>query len=113
MSSMNNVSVIGRLTNDPDLRYTQGGKAVSTFGLAMNEKYKSGDEWKTKVCFVEITVWDKSAEASAEYLQKGHLCGVVGALTYDTWENEAGEKKSKLFVTAKNVIFLEKKPNEE
>ena len=69
MSSMNNVSLIGRLTQDPDLRYTQSGKAVSSFGIAINEKYKSGDEWKTDVCFVEI----------------------------------------KLVVTAKNVIFLEKK----
>ena len=78
MSSMNNVSLIGRLTQDPDLRYTQSGKAVSSFGIAINEKYKSGDEWKTDVCFVEITAWDKTAEATAQYLKKGHLCGIFG-----------------------------------
>jgi single-strand DNA-binding protein len=108
MSSMNNVSLIGRLTQDPDLRYTQSGKAVSSFGIAINEKYKSGDEWKTDVCFVEVTAWDKTAEATAQYLKKGHLCGIVGKLKYEQWESD-GNKRSKLVVTAKNVIFLEKK----
>ena len=112
MSSMNSVNLIGRTTQDVDLRYTSSGKAVSSFGIAINEKYKTGDEWKTDVCFVEITVWDKSAEASAQFLKKGHLCGIVGKLKYESWESD-GNKRSKLVVVAKNVVFLEKKPDED
>jgi single-strand DNA-binding protein len=108
MSTMNSVNIIGRLTHDPELRYTKAGKAVSTLNMAINEKYKSGDEWKTDVCFIEVTAWEGTAEACAQYLKKGNLVGVSGKLKHDTWETD-GNKRSKITVTAKNVVFLEKK----
>jgi single-strand DNA-binding protein len=113
MSSMNNVSLIGRLTREPELRYTASGKAVSSFGIAINEKYKSGDDWKTDVCFIEITAWEKTAEACSQYLKKGSLCGVVGKLKYDTWESEDGKKNNKLSVVGKQIIFLDPKESED
>ena len=67
MSTMNSVNIIGRLTHDPELRYTKAGKAVSTLNMAINEKYKSGDEWKTDVCFIEVTAWEGTAEAKVRH----------------------------------------------
>ena len=62
MRSFNKVLLMGHLTRDPELRYVASGAAVCSFGLACNHKYKSRDEWKTEVCFVDITAWSKQAE---------------------------------------------------
>jgi len=105
MASFNKVLLLGNLTRDPELRYLTSGTAVCSFGLAVNEKYKSGDEWKEKVHFVDITVWGKSAEAVTQYLDKGSQVLVDGRLDYQTWEKD-GEKRSKLEVVANNVQFL-------
>ena len=97
---------MGNLTRDPELRYTSGGTAVASFGLAVNRKFKQGEEWKDEVCFVDITVWAKQGENCAEYLNKGSLVFIEGRLNYQTWEAEGGQKRSKLEVVANNVQFL-------
>ena len=99
---------MGNLTRDPELRYTSGGTAVASFGLAVNRKFKQGDEWKDEVCFVDITVWAKQGENCAEYLNKGSLAFIEGRLSYQTWESEGGQKRNKLEVVANNVQFLKK-----
>ena len=96
---------MGILTLDPELRYTSNGSAVTSFGLAVNRKFKQGDEWKEDVCFVDITVWGKQGENCAEYLSKGRPAFVEGRLQYSTWESD-GQKKSKLDVVANTVQFL-------
>ena len=96
---------MGNLTRDPELRYTSNGAAVTSFGLAVNRKFKQGDEWKEDVCFVDITVWGKQGENCAEYLSKGRPAFVEGRLQYSTWESD-GQKKSKLDVVANIVQFL-------
>ena len=96
---------MGNLTRDPELRYTPNGAAVTSFGLAVNRKFKQGDEWKEDVCFVDITVWGKQGENCAEYLSKGRPAFVEGRLQYSTWESD-GQKKSKLEVVANTVQFL-------
>ena len=96
---------MGNLTRDPELRYTSNGSAVTNFGLAVNRKFKQGDEWKEDVCFVDITVWGKQGENCAEYLSKGRPAFVEGRLQYSTWESD-GQKKSKLEVVANTVQFL-------
>ena len=106
MASFNKVLLMGNLTRDPELRYTSGGTAVASFGLAVNRKFKQGEEWKDEVCFVDITVWAKQGENCAEYLSKGSLAFVEGRLNYQTWEAEGGQKRSKLEVVANNVQFL-------
>ena len=108
MASFNKVLLIGNLTRDPELRYTSGGTAVASFGLAVNRKFKQGEEWKDEVCFVDITVWAKQGENCAEYLNKGSLAFIEGRLNYQTWEAEGGQKRSKLEVVANNVQFLTK-----
>ena len=105
MASFNKVMLMGNLTRDPELRYTPNGAAVTSFGLAVNRKFKQGDEWKEDVCFVDITVWGKQGENCAEYLSKGRPAFVEGRLQYSTWESD-GQKKSKLEVVANTVQFL-------
>ena len=106
MASFNKVLLMGNLTRDPELRYTSGGAAVASFGLAVNRKYKAGDEWKEEVCFVDITVWAKQAENCAEYLHKGSPVFVEGRLNYQSWESDTGQKRNKLEVVANTVQFL-------
>ena len=105
MASFNKVMLMGNLTRDPELRYTPNGSAVASFGLAVNRKFKQGDELKEDVCFVDITVWGKQGENCAEYLSKGRPAFIEGRLQYSTWESD-GQKKSKLEVVANAVQFL-------
>lgn len=106
MASLNKVILIGNLTRDPELRYTPSGAAVAKFGLAVNERYKSGDEWKEKTVFADVNVWGRQAETCSEYLSKGRQVCVDGRLSYSSWETEEGQKRSKLEVVADRVIFL-------
>ena len=105
MASFNKVMLRGNLTRDPELRFTANGSAVASFGLAVNRKFKHGDEWKDDVCFVDITVWGKQGENCAEYLSKGRPAFIEGYLKFSTWESE-GQKKNKLEVVANTVQFL-------
>ena len=105
MASFNKVMLMGNLTRDPELRYTANGSAVANFGLAMNRKYKVGDELKEEVCYVEITVWGRQGENCAEYLSKGRPAFVEGYLKFSTWESD-GQKRNKLEVVANTVQFL-------
>jgi single-strand DNA-binding protein len=106
MASFNKVLLMGNLTRDPELRFTSSGSALAKFGLAVNRKYKAGDEWKEEVCFVDITVWGKQAENCAEYLSKGRPVFIDGRLQFSTWETEDGQKRNKLEVVANTVQFL-------
>lgn len=106
MGSLNKVILIGNLTRDPELRYTASGAALAKFGLAVNRNYKSGDEWKEEVTFVDITVWGKQAENCSEYLSKGRSAAIDGRLTFSQWETDDGQKRSKLEVTAERVVFI-------
>ncbi|MDP7557604.1 MAG: single-stranded DNA-binding protein [Nitrospinaceae bacterium] len=105
MASFNKVMLMGNLTRDPELRYTANGSAVTSFGLAVNRKFKQGDDWKEDVCFVDITVWGKQAENCAEYLSKGRPVFVEGRLQFSSWESD-GQKRNKLDVVANTVQFL-------
>jgi len=106
MASLNRVILIGNLTRDPELRYLPSGMAICKFGLAVNERYKQGDEWKERVNFIDINVWGKQGENCSEYLSKGRQAAIEGRLTYSQWETEEGQKRSKLEVTADRVVFL-------
>lgn len=110
MARLNKVFLAGNLTRDPELRYTPAGTAVASFGLAVNERYKQGDEWKDRVCYVDITVWDKQAERCSEQLTKGSSVLIEGRLNFRSWESEQGQKRSKLEVVALNVQLLPKAP---
>ena len=99
---MNHVCIMGRLVRDPDLRYTSAGTAVANVSLALNR----GDD----VTYVDVTIWDKRAEAFAKFHSKGDMAAISGRLTQDTWEDkETGQKRSKMKVTCEDWSFTRSK----
>ena len=107
MASFNRVMLMGNLTRNPELRYTPSGNAVVDLGLAVNESYKNkAGESVEQTCFVDVVVWGRQAETANEYLQKGSPVFIEGRLQFDQWENQQGEKRSKLRVRAERVQFL-------
>ena len=106
MSNFNKVILLGRLTRDPELRYTASGTAVAKIGFAVTNRYKQGEEWKEEPCFVDIVVFGRQAENCNEYLSKGRLALFEGRLSYRKWETEDGQTKSKLEVVATQVQFM-------
>ena len=107
MANYNKVILVGNLTRDPELKYTPSGTAVAEFGLAINSSYTSREgEKRDEVCFVDINVFGRQAETSAQYLSKGRQALIEGRLKYDQWETQDGQKRSKLRVTAERVQFL-------
>lgn len=106
--NLNKVFLIGRLTRDPELRYTPGGQAVATFGMAINREYTSKEGKKEETCYLNLVVWGKKAEICAEYLRKGNLIFVEGRLHYRTWETEDNGKRSTIEINVENFQFLEK-----
>ena len=113
MVGYNKVILMGNLTRDPELRYIPSGTAVATLRLAVNNRYRQGDDWKDDVCYVDVTVWGKQAESSNEYLAKGRSVLIEGRLTYRTWETDEGQTRSKHEVVANAVKFLPRGKEQE
>ncbi len=120
---VNNITVLGNITRDPELRFTPSGTAVANFGLAVNRNVqnKNSGEWETQVDFFNVTAWYKLAENCAESLSKGDRVLVSGRLSQDSWESKDGQKRSTVKIIA-NVIApslefascrLEKNPRAE
>jgi single-strand DNA-binding protein len=106
MASFNKVILLGHLTRTPDVRYTPTGTAVATLGLAVNHRYRQGEEMKEDVCFVDVVTFGRQAETVGEYLQKGSPALVEGRLRWRSWETEEGQRRSKHEVLAERVQFL-------
>lgn len=105
MASYNRVILVGNLTRDPELRYTPNGLAVSEIGLAVNDRVKRNDQWVDEPTFVDVTLWERTAEVANEYLSKGSPVLIEGRLKLDTWEKD-GQKRSKLRVVATKMQML-------
>ncbi len=101
----NTVTVIGNVTRDPELRYTPSGQTVATFGLAVNRRWQNRQtqEWEEQVSFFDIKAWAGLAENIAESIQRGTRVIVTGRLEQRSWENDNGEKRSKVEVVADEV----------
>lgn len=115
MANVNKVFLIGNLTRDPELRYTPGGAAVADLGIAVNRIYTTKEgERREEVTFVDVTVWNRTAENCCQYLKKGRPVHIEGYLKMDSWEDKnSGEKRSKLKVEAETVQFLGGRRDEE
>jgi len=109
MASFNKVILMGNLTKDPEVRYAPNGTAVATFGLAVNRRYRQGEEMKEEVCFVDIVVFGKQAETSGQYLSKGQGVIIDGRLQQRRWDSDDGQKRSKHEVVAQSIQFLPKR----
>ena len=110
MAGLNKVMLIGNLGKDPEVRYTQGGKAVANFNIATNESWtdKAGVK-QERTEWHRIVVWDKAAELCGEYLSKGRQVYIEGKLQTREWTNKEGQKQYSTEVVANpvgGVIFL-------
>src|SRR5579884_2119336 len=105
--SLNQVTLMGNLTRDPELRQTPNGQNVTSFSLALNRSYKdSSGEWQEATDYIDIVCWGPLAERVAQYLNRGSRCLVQGRLQSRSWEQE-GQKRSKVEVLANDVTFLD------
>jgi single-strand DNA-binding protein len=103
---INSVNITGRLTKDPELRYTPSGVAVVRFVLAVNRSF-SNNQGEKEADFINCTVWRKPAENVANFLKKGSLTGVSGRLQTGSYEGTDGKRVYTAEVVAENVTFLE------
>ena len=103
---MNSVQLFGYLTSDVELRYTSKGNPVANFGLALNRRYRQGDELKQETDFVDLTAFNRTAEVANEYLAKGRPVMIEGRLRYRSWETESGAKRSKLEVVVNRLHLM-------
>lgn len=105
---LNRIVLIGRLTKDPELRYTQSGKAVCAFTLAVDRPYLANNG-NREADFINIVVWNKTAENCAQYLAKGKLAAVDGRLQIRSYDGQDGQRRYVTEVIADNVRFLSPK----
>ena len=105
MAPGNTVTLVGNATRDPELRFTNTGQALASFGLAVNRRWQNRqtNEWEEAVSFFDVTCWAQLAENVAESVQKGTRVIVTGRLDQRSWETDNGEKRSKVEVVADEI----------
>ncbi|QDV33171.1 single-stranded DNA-binding protein [Tautonia plasticadhaerens] len=109
MADLNKVFLIGRLTHDPELRYTPSGAPVSDLRLATSRVFttKEGDR-REDTLYIDVSVWNRQAENCCQYLKKGSQIHVEGHLRMDSWEDRnSGEKRTKIRVEGERIQFLD------
>lgn len=99
----NSITVVGNLTRDPELRYTQSGKATVTLGIAVNRNYQVNGEWKEQTTYMNVVAWDQLAENIAASLTKGARVLVSGRLDVREYENREGVKKTSVDIVADEI----------
>jgi single-strand DNA-binding protein len=110
--SVNQVTLMGNLTRDPEVRNTPTGQSVCSFSLALNRAYRDkNDQWQEATDFVDVVAWGPLGERVAQYLSKGRRALVQGRLQSRSWEQD-GQKRSKLEVLANDVTFLDSRGGE-
>lgn len=105
---INRVTLVGRLTRDPELRHLPSGTPVLQLGLAVNGRQKDdGGNWVDKPNFFDVKIFGNQAEMLAQHLAKGRRVGIDGRLDWSSWEAQDGSKRSKVEVVAFQVQFLD------
>lgn len=105
---MNSVQLIGRLTKDLDLKYTSTGKAVATGTIAVNRRFKNA-QGESEADFINIQIWDKSAENLANFTRKGSQIGINGRIQTRNYENKEGQRVYVTEIVVENFTLIEKK----
>ncbi len=110
LPTLNKVMLTGRLTRDPETRYTPSGAAVCNMGIAVNRRFRgSSGEWQEEVCYINVVAWSKLAERLGETLKKGSAVMVEGRLQSRSWETKDGQKRNTIEVNALSVQSLDKR----
>ncbi|MDQ7043991.1 MAG: single-stranded DNA-binding protein [Sulfurimonas sp.] len=105
----NKLILVGNLTRDIELRYTQSGTAIAKTAIATSRKFTSNGEKKEEVCFVDVTFFGRSGEVANQYLRKGSKILVEGRLNFEQWVDQNGHKRSKHSVIAETMQMLDSK----
>ena len=106
--TVNRVELLGRVGADPEMRYSQGGTAVTTMRLATDRRRQNGEteaDWHSIVC------WGKQAEAVAQYVKKGNRLFVAGSIAQNSYETEDGQRRHRTEIHAQEVVFLDSNGN--
>jgi single-strand DNA-binding protein len=103
----NKVILVGNLTRDIELRYSQSGMGIAKTAIATSRKFTSNGEKKEETCFIDITFFGRSAEIANQYLRKGSKILVEGRLNFEQWVDQSGGKRSKHSVTVENMQMLD------
>lgn len=110
MSSLNKAMIIGRLGQDPDVRYTQSNTAVANMSIATSERYKdSTGEWKENTEWHRVVAWGRTAEICQEYLKKGSLVYIEGPIQTRQWEDKNGQTRYTTEIKALTMTMLDSK----
>lgn len=112
--SINKVIITGNLTREPELRRTQGGMAILSFGVAVNDRRRSQEtgEWEDYANFVDCTMFGNRAESLSNYLSKGTKVAIEGKLRWSQWERD-GQKRSKLEVIVDELEFMSSRDRQQ
>ena len=103
----NKIILVGHLTRDIELRYTQGGAAIGSCGIAVTRKFSVNGEKREETCFIDITFFGKQAEIANQYLNKGSKLLIEGRLKFEQWTDNNGQNRSKHKVEVENIEMLE------
>lgn len=105
---LNEVKILGNMTSDPELRYTNNGTPVASFSIATNRRFKQGDEWKDQSEFHNIVVWSNLAQQLTQRAKKGTRVMVLGRLQTRSWEGQDGKKNYRTEVIADDVFLIDR-----
>lgn len=106
MADINNATLIGHLTKDEELKYTNGGMAIGSITLAINRKVKKDGEWVDEPNFFDVVIFGKQAENLQRFLTKGKQIGVTGFLRQERWQDQNGQNRSRVTIIANDLQLL-------
>lgn len=106
--NINNVVISGRLTRDPELRYTQGGTPVAKLSLAFNRNYQKNGEWQQETGYIDVVVWKERGETCANQLHKGSPVLIMGYFKSGSYTDKNEINRKTFEIVASYVSFLEK-----
>ena len=99
----NTVTLVGNLTRDPEIRFTNGGRAVASFGLAVNRRYQVNGEWQEQTSYFNIVAWAQLGENAAQTLTKGSRAIVTGRLEQRQYESRDGDQRNIVEIVADEI----------
>lgn len=108
MSDINRWYGIGRLTRDPEMKYTQGGASVASFSIASSYTYTKDGAKKETTSFFNCVAWGKTGEIIAQYFKKGQRIAIEGRLQQRSWDDQSGNKRTAVEIVVENFNFIEK-----